>query len=330
MKTLKIHRYENPKWGRYHLPLFKKLDNYFSQFFELEILNYTKDDAKGPISLRRNLDSKFGRHPTITDVEYVLENEEGELKVVSATEYYNNYVSHFAKSPNCSRVLLSHFNWHNLYFWAKREGELTAIRKVKPWIFLPYSEFDVARYRQIRQSQSMLNPKLFWKGCGADDYRKTILYLHKFGDMQDIHCTGTEEEYLLLLSKSQLAVSFYTTLSRYRTPFDYPGEFCYRDMEYQLLGVPYIRIEYKDTLHNPLLPNHHYISIPREEAYVAFEKRGDLGVAELYQKVYKEVIGDKEFLNFISENQINWSNANLLNGNAEKLTFDLLGLCDWL
>jgi hypothetical protein len=119
-------------------------------------------------------------------------------------------------------------------------------------------------------------------------------------------------------------------LDKYNTPFDHPGEFCYRDIEYTLLGVPYIRIEFKDTTFNPLLPNVHYISIPREKAYVAYEKYGDVGVADLYIERYKEIIDDEIFLSYISKNQLLWADNNLMGDNKYKLTFQLLELDKWL
>lgn len=329
MNKIRIHRYENPLWGRYHLPFFKKFDTYLKQFFEVELITYKTDNSipVGPIDIIKALE--FEIPPIIADTENVLENTQtGELKVISVAEVYANYVSNFANSHLCSSVLLSHFNYHNLYFWVN--NNMSALSKIKPWIFLPFAEFDVEHYRQLRTNCRVFNNKMFWKGSYATSLRKTILELYNFGDMQNIEPTNNLIDYLDLLYQSKIAVSFYLTLSKYRTPFDYIGEFCYRDIEYQLLGVPYIRIEYKDTLHNPLLPNQHYISIPREDAAVAFERCGDIGVAELYQLKYLDVIQDTNFLDYISKNQIKWSNENLLNGNAEKLTFDLLQLKDWL
>jgi hypothetical protein len=210
----------------------------------------------------------------------------------------------------------------------KKENAIQELKKIRPWIFLPYLQFDHEKYRNIRTESESLEEKLFWLGSGAGDYRNVIKIIHDEGFLQPLSNTS-HSDYLLKLSKSKIAVAYYTDLQRYNTPYDHPGEFCYRDMEYAMVGVPFIRIEYKDTLHNPLLPNHHYISIPREHAYVAYEKKGDEGVAELYIQKYQEVKDDELFLSYISNNLINWSNENILNGNSEKLTYNLLKLDSW-
>jgi cephalosporin hydroxylase len=269
----------------------------------------------------------FKNNPPLSDVDYVIENAEtGELKVFSFTEYFNNFVSHYAKSDSCSKVLLAHFNHHNLYYWMKKEGHIKSMDKIKPWIFPPFHEYNVDYFRKIRQT-SVLNEKLFWQGSGIEAYRLVIKLLKDEAYFQPIDPTD-HNAYLLRLSKSKIALSYYMDLDKYITPFDHPGEFCYRDNEYLSLGVPYIRIEYKDNVHDPLLPNYHYISIPREEAHFAFRTKGNEGVKELIRDKYFEVYQDNDFLNFISKNQIEWYERNYRN--RFELTFNLLELNQWV
>jgi hypothetical protein len=211
----------------------------------------------------------------------------------------------------------------------KREGAISKLNKIKPWIFLPFQEFDVEEYRLRREKITNYERRIFWQGSGVDNYRKMIRVIDKKGYLQPI-IPMSHENYLNELIKSKVGLSYYLDLDKYNTPFDHPGEFCYRDIEYTLLGVPYIRIEFKDTTFNPLLPNVHYISIPREKAYVAYEKYGDVGVADLYIERYKEIIDDEIFLSYISKNQLLWADNNLMGDNKYKLTFQLLGLDKWL
>lgn len=329
--NIRVHRYENEMWGRAHLPFFKKFDAYLNKFFNVDIVNYNKDNNtfNGSIELQHSV-ATFGKTPPISDVDYVIENlNSGEVKVISFTEYFNSYISHIAKSDICSTVLLAHFNWSNVYHWMRREYAINHLHKIKPWIFLPFQEFDYKYYRTERNKIETYNDKLFWLGSGVDDYRKMIRIIDNKGYMQPIQNTS-HTDYLDKLIKSKIGLSYYLDLNKYNTPYDHPGEFCYRDIEYIILGLPFIRIEFKDVTHNPLLPNHHYISIPREHAYVAYAKNGDEGVADLYIEKYNEVINDSSFLEYISKNQIKWANENLLDGNAEKLTFELLNLKEWL
>jgi hypothetical protein len=211
----------------------------------------------------------------------------------------------------------------------KRDRSVKNIDKVKPWIFLPYKEFDYDHYRELRKSKLKLEEKLFYLGSGIDSYRKSVQIVESKGLLQR---TGNYEfkNYLDKMISSKIGLSHYLDLDKYNTPFDHPGEFCYRDIEYMSVGLPFIRIEYKDSVHDPLLPNHHYISIPREKAYVAYEKNGDEGVADLYINKYLEVKDDQELLNFISKNQMEWFDKNVKSPNIEKLTFELLELNKWL
>lgn len=330
MTKIRIHRFENEQWGRSHLPFFRKFEEYLKNHFDVELVNYNKDGNTftGKIDLQKSVPN-FGNTPPLSDVDCVIENlETNELKVISFTEYFNSYICHTIKSPNCTSALLCHFNWHNVYYWMNRENSIDQLYKIKPWIFLPYCEFDVNFYRDIRDNCEKLEEKLFWLGSGSKDYRKTITIIEDKGFLQPIILVE-QNQYLDKLAKSKIAMGYYTDLNRYNTPFDHPGEFCYRDIEYAILGVPYIRIEYKDTLYNPLLPNHHYISIPREQAYVAYEKNGNEGVADLYIEKYLEVKDNAHLLSYISKNLRDWSDNNILNGNAEKLTYNLLKIDSW-
>lgn len=328
---IRTHRYENDKWGRAHLPFFKKFDSFLSNYFEVESMNYNKDGNtfSGQISLINEVGG-FKNNPPISDVECVIENlETGETKLISFTEYFNSYACHIAKSENCTKTLLAHFNWQNVYHWMKREDAISKLDKIKPWIFLPFQEFDVEEYRLRREKITNYERRIFWQGSGVDNYRKMIRVIYKKGYLQPI-TPMSHENYLNELIKSKVGLSYYLDLDKYNTPFDHPGEFCYRDIEYTLLGIPYIRIEFKDTTFNPLLPNVHYVSIPREKAYVAYEKYGDVGVADLYIERYKEIIDDEIFLSYISKNQLEWSDVNLMEDNKYKLTFQLLELDKWL
>lgn len=329
---IRTHRYENEKWGRAHLPFFKKFDEYLSQFFEVDSINYNKDGNTfmGEINLINKV-GQFGNNPPISDVECVIENlETGETKLISFTEYFNSYACHISKSYSCTKTLLAHFNWQNVYYWMKKESAINKLNTISPWIFLPFNEFDVESYRNMRNDINFFEDKMFWLGSGVDSYRKVIREIENRGFLQPIILTSSIETYLEKLIKSKIGISYYMELDKYNTPYDHPGEFCYRDIEYMLLGVPFIRIEYKDTTHNPLLPNVHYISIPREHAYVEYNKNGILGLSELFIQKYNEIKNDDEFLEYITYNQLKWSDENLLNGNKEKLTYDLLNLNKWL
>ena len=107
---------------------------------------------------------------------------------------------------------------------------------------------------------------------------------------------------------------------------EHPGELCYRDIEMMSIGVPYIRIEYKSEIHNAFIPNYHYIMIPREHAYMEFDKNGHQGVANLIISKYNEVKNDDEFLKFISRNQREWYDKNMRWQKSAELVINKLKL----
>lgn len=320
---IKIHRYENVDWPRAYIDFYHRFDRFLNNYFDCDVVNYTKEGVcRGEINLKSS-------SPVISDVECVIENlKTGEFCIYSFCENYNHYVCHLAMDDKCQSVILSHFNYNNRYYWLKRERKMVDMNKIKPWVYMLSQPFDPNKYRKIRKS-SELNDKIFFMGSGIGQGRIAIQEIKNMGYLQN-HETYPFHEYLENCCKTKIAASYYQNLDRYLTPFDYSGEFCYRDMEYISIGVPFIRIEFKDSMYNDLIPNYHYISIPLDVAHQTYAKEGDKGVAKLFINTYNEVKDDNDFLNFISKNQINWYNENLASPNCEKLTFKLLELEKWL
>ena len=92
----------------------------------------------------------------------------------------------------------------------------------------------------------------------------------KYLDPNNIHI----DTYLNQLSKQKIALSHYMDVDMFNSANEHPGELCYRDIEMMAIGVPYIRIEYKSEIHEAFIPNYHYITIPREHAFLEFDKNG--------------------------------------------------------
>ena len=72
----------------------------------------------------------------------------------------------------------------------KRENAINEMDKIKPWIFLPYQEFDVVSYREKRNSIEVFDDKMFWLGSGVDSYRKMIRIIEQKGFLQPINTTS--------------------------------------------------------------------------------------------------------------------------------------------
>ena len=88
-------------------------------------------------------------------------------------------------------------------------------------------------------------------------------------------------------------------------------------------------MEFRDTTHDPMLPNIHYIPILREKCFVAYERNGNEGIADLYIEKYLQVKDDTEYLDYISKNQIEWYDRNNKSPESEIQTYKLLNLKEW-
>lgn len=330
MTTIRFHRVDNIDYPRYHGTWFKKFAKYCEQYFTVEWVNYAKTSSQGisTIEMQTPIGS-FGKTPPLSDVDCVIENlDTNEYVFLSFTEFFNSFAVHYLRSNLCKHMCLSHFNYHNLYYWLKKDGLVDKIDKVSPWFFGSYTEYDVNFYRNLRHTTNQLNDQLFYKGSGYGSYRKVIDILHHREVLNGQSVPFND--YLAQLAVTKCALSYYMDLDKYYTPYDYVGEFCYRDMEYMALGVPFIRIEYKDSVHQGLFPNHHYISIPREYAYDAYNKYGNEGVASLIQEKHQEVLTDESLLHHVSNNQITWFDNYAKWPNSANLTINLTGILEWI
>jgi hypothetical protein len=329
MKTIRFHRIDNIDYGRSHGPWYKKFAEYCEQYFNVEWVNYaeTTYQGTGTIQLQAEL-PHFGSTPPLSDADCIIENlETNKFVVLTFTEYFNSYVVHYLRSDNCEKLCSAHFSYHNIYHWLKRDNILHKLDNVSPWFFGMFETFDIDHYRTLRENTTEFNSQLFYKGSGQE-YRKVINILHE----QNIVDRNPVpfDTYLHELSTAKCGLSYYMDLDKYHTPFHHPGEFCYRDMEYMAVGTPFIRIEYKDAVYNGLIPNYHYISIPREYAHIAYHTEGNEGVAELIKQKYNEVINDEPFLNFVSKNGKEWIDKYARWPVSAEFTFKLTGLDKWI
>ena len=332
MTNIRIHRNENLLYPRYHNTWFAYFAEYCRRFFQVDYVNYWTDvndhvNQNIKVILQQPLVS-IGNCFTLSDVDMIIENlDTNEISVISFTEYFNSVTVHYMRSEYFKSMVLSHFNYHHIYYWIKRDHLLHKMHLVRPGIFPLYLDFDIDYYRNLRDS-SELNQELFYKGSLYSSYRRVVELL---ADQNKITLDHVKfEEYLRILSQSDMALSYYLDLDKYQGPWDHPGEFCYRDMEYMAIGVPFVRIEYRDSVYNGLYPNHHYVSINRETAYQVYKDLGDAGVADLLYNKYLEVRNDREFLKFVSNNQRQYYDSYCRLEKSSELVFQQLKLQDWI
>jgi len=316
---IRVHYLENVPWDREHLSYFKRFTKYLQTKFTVEVKTYKPEET-----LDLCVDIPPFEKPKISDVDFVIENTElKKIKIFSFTEYFLHYLTHWSKSEHVDSIHLGHFSYHWLYNWCKSDNNLHNIHKIKPFTFLSYAPFDPIPYRNKRE-----NDKLFYLGSGVNSYRETVKIINEKGYLQPL-INVDHKNYLELLSKQKIALSHYLDLSKNVNHYEHTGEFCYRDIEMMALGIPFVRMEFRDTTYEPMLPNIHYIPILREDCFLAYEKNGNEGVADLYIGKYLEVKQDEEYLNYISKNQIEWYDRNNKSPESEEQTYKLLNLKEW-
>jgi hypothetical protein len=104
-------------------------------------------------------------------------------------------------------------------------------------------------------------------------------------------------------------IPYFLDLMQYKVGLSIPGagEMCHRDIEYMAIGLPLMKFEYMTPLTPELIPNFHYISIPRIDNFpIRDERIGGQEYADAYVKRFLEVKDDQEFLDFISKNAMEY------------------------
>lgn len=101
------------------------------------------------------------------------------------------------------------------------------------------------------------------------------------------------------------------------------AEICYRDMEILGLGTALFRFELSTKFHNPLIPNHHYISVPYRD--IKYDPRN---AHDYYKKLsdrlfdrFEQVKHQHDFIKFVADNGRRWYLENAtVDANVKLLT----------
>ncbi len=153
---------------------------------------------------------------------------------------------------------------------------------------------NLEMYYDLRRVRSNFIDKMIFRGNYMGVGRGSINYL-----MQSQYSSDFEGPHTLNSDQ------YFHDLIKYKVGLSLPGigELCYRDLEYMAIGLPMLRFDYEYPLNPPLIPNHHYISIPRPENLPWLDERtGSAEIAQMYIDRFNEVRHDEELLKEISRN----------------------------
>ena len=105
------------------------------------------------------------------------------------------------------------------------------------------------------------------------------------------------------------------------------GQICFRDMEILGLGTALFRPKLTVDFHNPLIPNHHYISVDYDsiKGVQPFPKFYKL-LSDLMIERWEEVKDDRDFINKVAKNGKEWFDNNVPKEKHGEILLDILNL----
>jgi hypothetical protein len=295
---------------RYYNHFWDVFTEYLKNFFDTEEDRYYEFAHESRIAI--NLKNKLNETFELLECEYVIENlDSGEFVVLSVADGISSIAINASESPFLKKILLSQFSPRDLNCHVTKNRE-----KYIPWTYFQSFIFDLEPIYIKRLQTIPSENKMYFRGTSLED--RPILY-HINNELITTPFNPIEpNKYFNEMIMHKLALSV-----------DGRGEFCYRDIECFAIGVPTIRFEYESKLTPDLIPNYHYVSIPRPDDMDLY-RLGTKEHAKLLEKRYYEVINDISFLDFISKNARKYYVDNCILDNVLKNTYNLLGLNDWL
>ena len=249
----------------------------------------------------------------LMECEYVIENmDNGEFYILSVADDLGSGVLTEQSNPKLKKVLISQFIEDKVKHHVGNNYE-----KYSPWIYFPMNLTDLEQYYKKRLDKTEFIDKLCFRGIASD---RPILNHFDSEILDGPNYIGDSEEYFDDLINYSIGLSVAGV-----------GELCYRDIEYMALGIPLIRFEYQTKMFEPLIPNYHYISIPYDDEIpdnngTKTDRLGGYKQAKKIEQRFKEVIYDKEFLNFISKNSRKYYEDNLSSDSRVTKTLNILNL----
>ena len=294
---------------------------FLKQYFDVEENRYFEDIHKMPYNV--NLKKGFTNNLNVYDCEYIIENKEtGDFHIISVSDIETSAMLNEASNPFCKNILVSQFNPKRLFMWKNeiphKDIAGKEVRnyffKFKPWCYFQSSLINLDPFYYKRKYIKNKKEELFFRGSALNE-RVFLTFLDKkyVTEFSDVN----EKDYFEEIINHKIALSI-----------DGKGEFCYRDIECFALGVPIIRFEYESSFDQILIPNYHYISIPRPTNMNEY-KEGTKEHAELLIESYLHAVKNEELLNFISKNARKYYEDNLIYSKIASRTFSLLNLQAW-
>lgn len=184
-------------------------------------------------------------------------------------------------------------------------------RKIRPWVYLEQTpsllQSRVDTYRAVERTRD----GLYFRGKTDHSHRHQILErMAAAGVLSTDPASVSLDEYLEEMSAHRLALSL-----------PGHGNLCHREIEAFAVGTPVLMPVLKNRLHDPLIPDHHYLAVDAD-----LDRDGVDEVAKRLCRRYWEVIDDLPLLEQIRRQALDWYERNCRFPASLELTGRLLGL----
>jgi hypothetical protein len=262
----------------------------------LELVNTLKEKFNAEIIHKKGGNlyiEKFDYN--LPDCELIIYNKKNDiLKAITWSESPTDLFKIFEKRNNKNDILLI----SQLSYWFDKDYDISShIFTIKPTTFYTFTpQTNCNHFYNLRKFKDFNNLKnqLFWLSTTRreDPFRLYELELCPEPTQYSGHYLNIDDYF-------KQAIEYKVGLS-----ISSRAEVCYRDIEYMAIGLPMLRLEYMTPFDPPLIPDYHYISIPRDNFGWSSEadRIGGDEYIEAYKKRFFEVKDNKEFLDFIVKN----------------------------
>lgn len=253
----------------------------------------------------------------IQECDYLIENlDTKEVILLSVSDMPDYSLLADSRGDCIKKFLIAQYSNDELLTTLGESYSDDTVQKCSPWIYFQAVVGDLEQHYFKRKYNPPTENTLFFKGdCGS---RPIVDYFPANLISGPRTLTSTPDQYFTLAIQHKVGLSVGGR-----------GEFCYRDVEYMAIGLPFIRFEYTQDLAIPLIPNVHYISIPRPDDML-LDRMGEKHHAEMILDRYQEVIDDEDFLQYISSNARQYYEEYLQYPNNIKHTINLMKINEWI
>jgi hypothetical protein len=263
---------------------------WFDLFLELTL--YLKEKYNAEVFTQKSgfLYIEEFKH-NLPDCEIVIYDEEKDiLKAVSWSEGPSGLLRVFSERANKEDI----FVMSQFHGWFQKDFDRTTLPyTLKSSTYYPFyarTNYDYFYHlRQWSNYEDLIDMMFCLTSTGRDDVPR----LRDAG--------------LCSPSPGPLNIDDYLNMAiKYKVGFSVHGvaEVCHREFDYMAIGLPNLRLEYMTQLDPPLIPDYHYISVPRDNfPWDGHAHRvGGPEYIEAYRKRFYEVKDDFDFLQFIAKN----------------------------